>query len=110
MAIEPLVLAVDDEAGILKLIKLELAEQGFRMVTASSGRETLKVAEEQRPDIILLDILMPDMTGLEVVRQLRDQSNAPVILVRAKDGDSDKARVLSSAQTTISSSRSALTN
>src|SRR3989442_6175918 len=94
MTIEPLVLAVDDEAGILKLIKLELAEQGFRVVTASSGEEALKVAEEQRPDLILLDILMPEMTGLEVMRALREQFNAPIILVTAKDSDSDKVRGL----------------
>ena len=94
MTIEPLVLAVDDEAGILKLLKLELAEQGFRVVTASSGEEALKVAEQQRPDIVLLDILVPDITGLEVMRVLRDKSNAPVILVTAKDSDSDKVRGL----------------
>ena len=58
MSTEPLVLAVDDEAGILRLIKLELTTQGFRVVTASSGEEALRMAEEQRPDIALLDIVM----------------------------------------------------
>ncbi len=94
MTTEPFVLAVDDAAGILKLIKLELAEQGFRVVTAGGGEEALRIAEEQRPDIVLLDVLMPDMTGLEVMRKLREQSNAPVILVTAKDSDSDKVRGL----------------
>ena len=91
---QPLVLAVDDEAAILRLIKLQLAEQGFSVVTASSGEEALQLAEEQRPDILLLDILMPEMTGLEVMRRLREQSNAPIILVTAKDSDSDKVRGL----------------
>ena len=91
---EPLVLVVDDEAGILRLIKLELAEQGFSVLAASSGEEALQLAEEQRPDILLLDILMPEMTGFEVMRRLREQSNAPVILVTAKDSDSDKVRGL----------------
>jgi len=94
MTSEPLVLAVDDEAGILRLVKLELSQQGFRVVTAGSGEEALRVAEEQRPDIVLLDIVMPEMTGLEVMRKLREQSNAPVILVTAKDTDSDKVRGL----------------
>jgi two-component system KDP operon response regulator KdpE len=94
MTSEPLVLAVDDEAGILRLIKLELSQQGFRVVTAGDGEEALRVAEEQRPDIVLLDIVMPEMTGLEVMRKLREQSNAPVILVTAKDTDSDKVRGL----------------
>ena len=94
MTTEPLVLAVDDEAGILRLIKLELAEQGFRVVTAADGEEALRIVAEQRPDIVLLDVLMPEMTGLEVMRRLRDQSNAPVILVTAKDSDNDKVRGL----------------
>jgi len=94
MNTEPLVLAVDDETGILRLIKLELAEQGLRVVTANSGEEALRLAEEQRPDLVLLDIIMPEMTGLEVMRRLREQSNAPIILVTAKDSDSDKVRGL----------------
>jgi len=94
MTSEPLVLAVDDEAGILRLIKLELTQQGFRVVTAGDGEEALRIAEEQRPDIVLLDIVMPEMTGLEVMRKLREQSNAPIILVTAKDTDSDKVRGL----------------
>src|SRR5439155_607291 len=58
------------------------------------GEEALRTAEEQRPDIVLLDIVMPEMTGLEVMRKLREQSSAPIILVTAKDTDSDKVRGL----------------
>jgi two-component system KDP operon response regulator KdpE len=86
----PLVLAVDDEAGILRLIKLELAAQGLRVITAPNGEEALRLAEEQRPDIVLLDILMPEMTGLEVMRRLRERSDAPIILVTARDAEADK--------------------
>ena len=94
MANDPLVLAVDDEAGILRLIKLELAGQGFRVVTASNGEEALTVAETQRPDIVLLDIVMPGMTGLETLRALRERWNIPVILVTARDREIDKVRGL----------------
>ncbi len=94
MSTEPLVLAVDDEAGILRLIKLELSTQGFRVVTAASGDEALRTAEEQRPDIALLDIVMPEMTGLEVMRRLRERSSIPVILLTAKGSESDKVRGL----------------
>jgi two-component system KDP operon response regulator KdpE len=94
MTLDPLVLAVDDEAGILRLIKLELAEQGFRVVTTNNGEEALRLAEEQRPDLVLLDILMPEMTGLEVMRKLREQRATPIILVTAKDSDADKVRGL----------------
>jgi two-component system KDP operon response regulator KdpE len=91
---EPLVLAVDDEAGILRLIKLELTTQGFRVVTADDGTSALKMAEEHRPDIVLLDIVMPDLTGLEVMRRLRERVNTPVILLTAKGSDADKVRGL----------------
>jgi two-component system KDP operon response regulator KdpE len=94
MTTEPLVMAVDDEAGILRLIKLELSTQGFRVVTAASGEEALRVAEEQRPDIALLDIVMPEMTGLEVMRRLRERSSIPVILLTAKGSEADKVRGL----------------
>ncbi|MEO6197618.1 MAG: response regulator transcription factor [Dehalococcoidia bacterium] len=90
MASEALVLAVDDEAGILRLLKLELVEQGFRVITAGDGEEALRLAEEQRPDIVLLDVMMPEMTGLETMRKLREQTNAPIILVTARDSDKDK--------------------
>jgi two-component system KDP operon response regulator KdpE len=94
MTAEPLVLAVDDEAGILRLIKLELSTQGFRVVTAENGESGLRMAEEHRPDIVLLDIVMPDMTGLEVMRKLRERTNIPVILLTAKGSDADKVRGL----------------
>jgi len=94
MTPEPLVLAVDDEAGILRLMKLELTGQGFRVITASNGEEALKLVEDQRPDAVLLDLIMPEMTGLELMRRIREQINVPVIMVTAKDSDADKVRGL----------------
>jgi two-component system KDP operon response regulator KdpE len=94
MAVEPLILAVDDESGILRLIKLELSSQGFRVIVAENGQEALRLAEQQRPDIVVLDIVMPEMSGLEVMRRLRERSSVPVILLTAKDHDEDKVRGL----------------
>jgi two-component system KDP operon response regulator KdpE len=94
MTVGPLVLAVDDEAGILRLIKLELSSQGFRVITADGGEQALQMAEEHRPDIALLDIVMPDITGLEVMRKLRERINIPIILLTAKGSDADKVRGL----------------
>ena len=94
MTTAPLVLAVDDEAGILRLIRLELTNQGFRVVTAEDGEAAFRMAEEQRPDIALLDIVMPDMSGLELMRKLRERTNLPVILLTAKGSDADKVRGL----------------
>lgn len=94
MANEPLVLAVDDEMGILRLIRLELSAQGFRVLTASSGKEALELAEANRPDIVLLDVVMPEMTGHEVLTALRERWPVPVILVTARDRQVDKVRGL----------------
>lgn len=94
MTQQPLVLAVDDEAGILRLLKLELSEQGFRVITADNGEEALRLVEEQRPDAVLMDIMMPEMTGFESMRRIREQMNIPIIMVTAKDSDADKVRGL----------------
>jgi two-component system KDP operon response regulator KdpE len=94
MTVEPLVLAVDDEAGILRLIRLELSEQGFRVVVSADGEEAIRTFEQQRPDAVVLDIMLPDMSGLEVMRRLRERSNTPIILLTARDHDEDKVRGL----------------
>ncbi|MBE0609835.1 MAG: response regulator transcription factor [Dehalococcoidia bacterium] len=94
MTIDPLLLVVDDEAGILRLMKLELSAQGFRVITASNGEAAITLAEEHRPDAILLDVMMPGVSGIEVMRRLRERSNVPVLLVTAKDKDTDKVRGL----------------
>jgi two-component system, OmpR family, KDP operon response regulator KdpE len=94
MTTGPLVLAVDDEVGILRLLRIELTAHGFRVVTATNGEDALRIAEEQRPDICILDIVMAEMSGLEVMRRLRDHSNVPVILLTAHGRDADKVRGL----------------
>jgi two-component system, OmpR family, KDP operon response regulator KdpE len=94
MASEQLILAVDDEPGILRAVKLELTSQGFRVITATDGAEALKLAEQYRPDLVLLDIVMGDSNGLEVMRELRERTDTPVILLTAKRSDSDKVRGL----------------
>jgi two-component system KDP operon response regulator KdpE len=75
-------------------MKLELTGQGFRVITASNGEDALKLVEEQRPDLVLLDVIMPEMTGLEVMRRIREQMNVPILMVTAKDSDQDKIRGL----------------
>jgi two-component system KDP operon response regulator KdpE len=91
---QPLVLVADDEPRITKLVSLALSSEGFRVVTASGGEEALQKAEEVRPDIVLLDIVMPGMDGIEVMRQLRERRPVPVILLTAKGSTSDKAKGL----------------
>src|SRR5258707_7429084 len=91
---QPLVLVADDEPRITKLVAIALAEEGFRVVTAGSGEEALAKAEEVRPDIVLLDIVMPDLDGIEVMRQLRERRPVAVILLTAKGSTADKAKGL----------------
>ena len=90
MTTEPLVLAIDDEVSILKLVKLELTAQGFHVLTATNGAEGLDLAEKHRPDIVVLDIAMPEMSGLEVMNRLREHSSTPIILLTARDTERDR--------------------
>jgi len=94
MSTKPLVLVADDEPRITKLVSIALQEEGFRVVTADSGEEALRKAEEVRPDVVLLDIVMPDIDGIEVMQQLRERRPVPVILLTAKGSTSDKAKGL----------------
>ena len=94
MSTRPLVLVADDEPRITKLVSIALGPEGFRVVSASSGEETLAKAEEIRPDIVLLDIMMPDLDGIEVMRRLRERRPVPVILLTAKGSTADKTKGL----------------
>ena len=94
MSTQPLVLVADDEPRITKLVSLALSEEGFRVVTAAGGEEAVAKAEEVRPDIVLLDIVMPDLDGIEVMRQIRERRPVPVILLTAKGSTADKAKGL----------------
>ena len=94
MSTQPVVLVADDEQRITKLVSMALSDEGFRVLTASSGEEALAKCEEMRPDIVLLDIVMPDIDGIEVMRQLRERRFVPVILLTAKGSASDKAKGL----------------
>jgi len=94
MSTQPLVLVADDEQRITKLVSMALTDEGFRVVTAADGEEALAKAEEIRPDIVLLDIVLPDLDGIEVMRQMRERRSVPVILLTAKGSASDKAKGL----------------
>ena len=94
MSTAPLVLVADDEPRITKLVALTLGEEGFRVVTASGGEEALRKAESVRPDVVLLDIVMPDLDGVEVMRRLREVRQVPVILLTARGAARDKVKGL----------------
>jgi len=86
------ILAVDDEEDILELLRFNLTKEGFAVVCATSGEEALKSALSSRPDLILLDLLLPGMDGLEVARRLKSDAftkEIPVIMVTAKGEEAD---------------------
>ena len=90
----PLVFVVDDEAPIQRFVRAELEAQGYRVLTAGSGPEALERIEEDRPDLVVLDVMMPGMDGFETLRRLREHSSVPVIMLTARGGDLDKVRGL----------------
>ncbi len=84
------ILVVDDEARLVSLVETYLTQSGFRVLTASNGREALAVAERQPPDLIILDIMMPEMDGYEFMRIYRKDHNTPIILLTARVESDEK--------------------
>lgn len=84
------ILVVDDKASVRKLVQEYLSEQGFRVVTADNGRAALYVARHEKPDLILLDIMMPELDGFEFMRAYRRERETPIILLTARLEESDK--------------------
>ena len=84
------ILVVDDKSSVRTLLRDYLTAGGFRVVTAGNGRDALYVARHEKPDLILLDIMMPEMGGYEFLRLYRKERNTPVILLTAKLEESDK--------------------
>jgi len=83
-------LVVDDEVAILRFLRAALEEAGFEVVEASSGRRALDLAASRKPDAILLDLGLPDVDGIEVLKRLREWTSAPVIVVSVRGDESDK--------------------
>ena len=84
------IMVVDDEERLVSLLKSYLGQEGFRVVTAPNGREALFVARQEKPDLIVLDVMMPEMDGYEFMRQHRKEHETPIILLTAKIEDTDK--------------------
>ena len=84
------ILVVDDKASMRTLVRDYLTEEGFRVAVAENGRDALYVARHEKPDLILLDIMMPEMSGYEFLRAYRKESNTPIILLTARLEESDK--------------------
>jgi two-component system KDP operon response regulator KdpE len=86
------ILVVDDEIEIVRALDRSLAAHGFEVFTAGSGEEALEAISYHRPDVMLLDLGLPGMSGLEVIKRVRAQSNLPIIVLSVKDTERDKVQ------------------
>ena len=84
------ILIVDDEKPISDIIKFNLTKEGYETVTAFDGREAITKFEEENPDLIILDLMLPELDGLEVAKEVRKTSHIPIIMLSAKDSEFDK--------------------
>jgi len=85
------VLVVDDEQSIVTLLKYNLEQAGYTVVTAMDGEEGINIAAEENPDLMILDLMLPKLDGIEVCKQLRQQKmNVPILMLTAKDDEFDK--------------------
>jgi DNA-binding response OmpR family regulator len=88
------VLVVDDDVKTVELVKLYLNRDGYRVLTAFNGNDALQMARESHPDLIVLDLMLPGMNGLDVCRTLRGESEVPIIMLTALTTDDDRLKGL----------------
>src|SRR6476469_10975159 len=88
------VLVVDDENAIRRYLRTALTAQGFSVYEASNGQQTLNAVVENRPDVIILDLGLPDFDGVEVTRRLREWSQTPIIILSVREAENDKIAAL----------------
>lgn len=83
----PTIMVVDDDAAIVKMLERTLRLEGYDVVTAGDGKAALLLLEKANPDLVILDIMMPGLDGLQVLQLMRERSNVPVIMLTARDED-----------------------
>ncbi len=83
------ILVADDEPDTLDLLEITLGRAGYEVLRANNGHEALKLTREQHPDVLLLDVMMPQLSGLDVLRTLRDEGGAPPVILFSARGRAD---------------------
>ena len=91
---DPLILVVDDEPQILRALKTILSSSRFRVLSATTGEQALALAAAEQPDVIILDLTLPDMDGIYVCEQIREWTRTPIIVLSVRDSESDKVAAL----------------
>jgi two-component system, OmpR family, KDP operon response regulator KdpE len=90
----PLILVIEDEQPIRRFLRASLTAEGYRLVEAESGEQALRLAAQQPPDLVILDLGLPDMEGQDVLRRLREWLAAPIVVLSARDQESQKVQAL----------------
>lgn len=90
----PRILVIDDEAAIRRFLRVSLDAQGYQVYEAESGREGLQAVSACRPDVVILDLGLPDLEGHEVIRQLREWSPVPIVVLSVRDRETEKIQAL----------------
>jgi two-component system KDP operon response regulator KdpE len=88
------ILVIDDEIETVRILRRTLTAHGYTVFTANTAEEAIKAANQRRPDLILLDLILPGMSGLEFCRQLRAESNVPILVLSVKNTEHDKVEAL----------------
>ncbi len=84
------ILVVDDDPGIVKVVRAYLEQEGFHVLTAYDGKQAMRIARHDRPELVVLDLMLPEMDGWDVCRALRKESDVPVIMLTARVEETDK--------------------
>ena len=87
---DKLILVIEDEAPIVEILKFNLTKSGYRVLTAFDGAEGYRLAISEKPDLILLDVMLPKMDGFEVCKKVREKQSTPIIMLTARDEEVDK--------------------
>ncbi|KAF5043736.1 KDP operon transcriptional regulatory protein KdpE [bioreactor metagenome] len=94
MLMEPLILIVDDENSIRKFLRVSIETQGYKCIDADNGSNAIMLTISQNPDILILDLGLPDMDGVDVIKKLRTMSQIPIIIISARGHDREKVEAL----------------
>ncbi|MBE7055404.1 MAG: response regulator, partial [Ruminococcaceae bacterium] len=87
---DKLILVIEDEAPIVEILKFNLTKSGYRVLAAFDGEEGYRLALSEKPDLILLDVMLPKMDGFEVCKKVREKQSTPIIMLTARDEEVDK--------------------
>jgi two-component system KDP operon response regulator KdpE len=93
-AFKPLVLVIDDEPQLRRLLRVTIEAGGFRIIEAATGQDGIVFAAQQQPDVVLLDLSLPDLDGITVLKRLREWSQVPVVILSVRDRDEEKIGAL----------------